>query len=71
MKLEPAVIMPCLGLGISTFVMLSTESILNISFNSSLSRFGGDVAVGAMTLFLPAASWCCCRFREFVRADSL
>lgn len=50
MKLVPEVILPCLGLGISTFVMLSTESILNISFNSSLSRFGGDVAVGAMTI---------------------
>lgn len=50
MKLEAEVILPCLGLGISTFVMLSTESLLNISFNSSLSRFGGDVAVGAMTI---------------------
>lgn len=50
MKIIPGVIFPCLGLGISTFVMLSTESILNISFNSSLSRFGGDVAVGAMTI---------------------
>ncbi len=50
MKLEAPVILPCLALGISTFVMLSTESILNISFNSSLSRFGGDVAVGAMTI---------------------
>ncbi len=50
MKIEPAVIGPCLALGISTFVMLSTESILNISFNSSLSRYGGDVAVGAMTI---------------------
>lgn len=50
MKVEPQVILPCLGLGVSTFVMLSTESILNISFNSSLSRYGGDVAVGAMTI---------------------
>ncbi len=50
MKIIPKVILPCLGLGISTFVMLSTESILNISFNSSLSRYGGDVAVGAMTI---------------------
>ena len=50
MKIDPQVILPCLGLGISTFVMLSTESILNISFNSSLSRYGGDVAVGAMTI---------------------
>jgi len=50
MRLEFDVIFPCLALGISTFVMLSTESILNISFNSSLSRYGGDVAVGAMTI---------------------
>ena len=50
MKLEPAVILPCLGLGISSFVMLSTESILSVSFTSSLARFGGDVAVGAMTV---------------------
>ena len=50
MKLEKAIILPCLGLGISTFVMLSTESILSISFTSSLAKFGGDVAVGAMTV---------------------
>ena len=50
MKLQKHIILPCLGLGISTFVMLSTESILSISFTSSLARFGGDVAVGAMTV---------------------
>jgi len=50
MKLEKHIIMPCLGLGISSFVMVSTESILSISFTSSLARFGGDVAVGAMTV---------------------
>ncbi|MBR4990599.1 MAG: MATE family efflux transporter [Oscillospiraceae bacterium] len=50
LKLIPSVILPCLGLGVSTFVMLSTESILSVSFTSSLARFGGDVAVGAMTV---------------------
>ncbi len=50
MKLVPSIILPCLGLGVSTFVMLSTESILSISFTSSLARYGGDVAVGAMTV---------------------
>ena len=50
LKLIPSVILPCLGLGVSTFVMLSTESILSISFTSSLARYGGDVAVGAMTV---------------------
>lgn len=50
MRLRRRVILPCLGLGVSSFVMMSTESILSISFTSSLARFGGDVAVGAMTV---------------------
>ena len=50
MKLIGSIILPCLGLGISSFIMVSTESILSISFTSSLSRFGGDIAVGAMTV---------------------
>ena len=50
LKLISKVILPCLGLGISSFVMVSTESILSVSFTSSLARFGGDVAVGAMTV---------------------
>ncbi len=57
LKLKPAnmpiqrqILMPCIGLGVSSFVMVSTESILSISFTSSLARYGGDVAVGAMTV---------------------
>ncbi len=50
MPLEKKIIAPCLSLGISSFVMVSTESLLSISFTSSLSRYGGDVAVGAMTV---------------------
>ncbi len=50
LPLEKRIILPCLGLGVSTFVMLSTESMLSISFTSSLARYGGDVAVGAMTV---------------------
>ena len=50
MKLDPKVFGPSLALGISTFVMLSTESILSISFTTSLSKYGGDLAVGAMTI---------------------
>lgn len=50
MRLQRNVILPCLGLGLSSFVMVSTESILSICFTSSLARFGGDVAVGAMTV---------------------
>ncbi len=50
MKLQKQIILPCLALGISSFVMISTESLLSVSFTSSLARFGGDVAVGAMTV---------------------
>ena len=50
LKVEGPVILPCLGLGVSSFVMISTESILSVCFTSSLARFGGDVAVGAMTV---------------------
>lgn len=50
MKLIGKVILPCLGLGISTFVMVSTESILSISFTRNLKGYGGDLAVGAMTV---------------------
>ena len=50
LRLEKKVVLPCLALGVSTFVMLSTESVLSICFTSSLSRYGGDIAVGAMTI---------------------
>ncbi len=50
LKLDPKIFGPTLALGISTFVMLSTESILSISFTTSLAKYGGDVAVGAMTI---------------------
>ncbi len=50
MRIEKKLILPCLSLGISSFVMLSTESILSISFTSSLAKYGGDIFVGAMTI---------------------
>ena len=50
MRLRGQIIGPCLALGISTFVMLSTESLLSMSFTSSLARYGGDLAVGSMTI---------------------
>ena len=50
LKLSSKILLPCLALGISPFVMQSTESIMNICFNASLLRYGGDTAVGAMTI---------------------
>ena len=58
LRVERGVILPVLGLGISSFVMLSTESLLSISFSSSLARYGGDIAVGAMTVITSVSQLC-------------
>lgn len=50
MKIVPAILLPAMALGIAPFIMQSTESILVLCFNSSLQRYGGDLAVGAMTI---------------------
>ena len=47
---RPEVVLPCLALGASPFIMQSTESLIAVCFNSSLLRYGGDTAVGAMTV---------------------
>ena len=48
--LSAKVILPCLALGLAPFIMQSTESLLAVCFNSSLYQYGGDLAVGAMTI---------------------
>ncbi len=50
MNLHPCYILPALALGSSTFVMQASESLILVCFNSSLQRYGGDIAVGAMTV---------------------
>ena len=50
MRPRADILMPAIALGASPFVMQFTESILNICFNTSLLKYGGDVAVGAMTI---------------------
>lgn len=50
MKLDPSIILPCLALGLSPFIMQLTESVINVCFNTSLLKYGGDLAVGAMTI---------------------
>lgn len=50
MKPSLPVMLPVIALGASPFVMQATESLLNITFNISLQKFGGDTAVGAMTI---------------------
>ena len=50
MNLKPSVVLPCVALGMATFIMQSTESVISVCFNSSLLKYGGDMAVGAMTI---------------------
>lgn len=39
-----------MALGISPFIMQATESLVIISMNNNLLKYGGDLAVGAMTI---------------------
>ena len=50
LNLEKEIVLPSLALGLSSFIMQASESVISICFNSSLLRYGGDIAVGAMTI---------------------
>ena len=50
LKLEKDVIVPCITLGLAPFIMQFSESFVMLSFNTSLAKYGGDIAVGAMTI---------------------
>lgn len=50
MKFEKNIVLPCMALGLSMFIMQASESVISVCFNSSLLKYGGDIAVGAMTI---------------------
>ena len=50
LKLTSAIILPCLALGVATFIIQASESVISVCFNSSPQKYGGDIAVGAMTI---------------------
>lgn len=50
LKLQPKIVFPCMALGLSVFIMQASESIISVCFNTSLRDYGGDIAVGAMTI---------------------
>lgn len=50
LRLDMKLLLPCIALGIAPFIMQSSESIISICFNTSLRTYGGDIAVGAMTV---------------------
>ena len=50
MSIQTKILLPCIALGTAPFIMQATESLLVLCFNSSLLRYGGDLAVGAMTI---------------------
>jgi len=49
-RISPRIIFPCIALGFATFIMQASESVISVCFNSSLQTYGGDLAVGAMTI---------------------
>ena len=49
-RLDRKLLAPCMALGLAPFIMQSTESLIAVCFNSSLLGYGGDAAVGTMTI---------------------
>lgn len=56
-RLDSKIIFPSLALGLAAFVMQASESFISVCFNSSLQRYGGDMAVGAMTILVSVAQF--------------
>lgn len=50
LKIDIKILLSIIALGLSPFIMQSTESIISICFNTSLLKYGGDIAVGTMTI---------------------
>lgn len=43
-------LLSCMALGVAPFIMQASESVISVCFNSSLLKYGDDIAVGAMTI---------------------
>ena len=50
LPIRPGLVLPCVALGIAPFIMQGSESVIAVCFNASLLRYGGDIAVGSMTI---------------------
>ncbi len=50
LKISSKLVLPCVALGSAHFIMQASESVISVCFNASLLGYGGDVAVGAMTI---------------------
>ena len=50
LPIRPKLVLPCIALGLAPFIMQGSESVISVCFNSSLLKYGDDVAVGAMTI---------------------
>ena len=50
MKVDLKLVLPCIALGSAHFIMQASESAISACFNTSLRTYGGDIAVGAMTI---------------------
>ena len=64
---KASVLFPCIALGLSPFIMQATESVLSVCFNTSLLEYGGDVAVGSMTILSSINMFLMLPIQDFVQ----
>jgi putative MATE family efflux protein len=67
LRLDWSLLGPVMAIGVSPFVMQATESVLNVAFNSSLQKYGGDTAVGALTISSSVMTIMTCLFLGFAQ----
>lgn len=58
MKLDKKIVLNIAALGVSPFIMQSTESLVSITLNSGLQKYGGDVYVGSMSILMSVMQLC-------------
>lgn len=49
-RFDKEILLPCIFLGTSPALMQLTENLVAISFNTSLQKYGGDMAVASMSI---------------------
>lgn len=52
LRIRPKILFAAVALGVSPFIMQSTESLIQVVFNTSLSKYGGDQYIGAMVILV-------------------
>lgn len=67
MKIKLKTLIAIVSLGISPFIMQSTEGLVSITFNTGLQKYGGELYVGSMTILMSIMQLCVIPMQGFTQ----